>query len=263
MEYHIGRRAYLAPENFDFVAQDQAFFSVLSHLDCIELQGDQAKNFLQGQFTNNVEELKVGQLQKNLLCHLNGQVIAKIYLFKHQDRLQFLCPKDLSPIVLKTLERPAALARVKFTRSSSPIFGYYQAGLEEEDAFRLDDQTCIRFVPTTAIPNQAVLVWHYHRLKAMDFEIYPETSRLFLPHDLQLEQSHWLHFQKGCYRGQEIIARMHYRGKSKYQLQAIEQECNQQPVLGEAIDASGQIVIDYCPLDSQRYLILVKSKRMN
>lgn len=261
MEYFIGNRPYLAPDTYNFVAADQAFFSALSYLHCIELLGQQSLNFLQGQLTNNVMALTEGQLQKNLLCHVNGQMIAKIYLFRIQDRIMMLCPIDLTPDILKTLAKPAALARVTMNISDLSVFGYYQAYLNDKDSFMLDENSCIRFSSTTTIPCQESLAWHYQRLKAMDFEIYPATSRLLLPHDLQLEQSGWLHFNKGCYRGQEIIARMHYRGKSKYQLQAIEQE--QKPVLGEASDASGQVVIDYCPIDSKRHLVLVKSKQMN
>jgi hypothetical protein len=48
--------------------------------------------------------------------------------------------------------------------------------------------------------------------------IYPETSGLFLPHEINLPQLGGVSFTKGCYTGQEIIARMQYRGKLKTQL---------------------------------------------
>jgi folate-binding protein YgfZ len=48
--------------------------------------------------------------------------------------------------------------------------------------------------------------------------IYPETSGVFLPHEINLPQLNGVSFNKGCYTGQEIIARVHYRGKLKNQL---------------------------------------------
>ncbi|MFM8454724.1 MAG: tRNA-modifying protein YgfZ [Gammaproteobacteria bacterium] len=61
-------------------------------------------------------------------------------------------------------------------------------------------------------------------------EVFPQTSGKFLPHDLglvNLEAA--INFKKGCYRGQEIIARMQYRGNLKKRLNLLENSNNFKP----------------------------------
>ena len=55
------------------------------------------------------------------------------------------------------------------------------------------------------------LTWHSLRLAQQQIDIYPESRGLFLPHRIDLHQTPYLSFNKGCYKGQEIIARMHYK----------------------------------------------------
>src|SRR5690606_29050247 len=57
--------------------------------------------------------------------------------------------------------------------------------------------------------------WHSLDICSLIPTLYPETSELYLPHELNLPELNAVHFNKGCYTGQEVIARMHYRGKLK------------------------------------------------
>jgi folate-binding protein YgfZ len=83
--------------------------------------------------------------------------------------------------------------------------------------------------------------------------IYPETSGKFLPHEINLEKLGAIHFDKGCYTGQEIIARMHYRGKLKKHMHQAT-ILSQSPPLpgsdvysqqGQEIKMSG-VIVDVC-----------------
>lgn len=60
--------------------------------------------------------------------------------------------------------------------------------------------------------------WQYMNIQAQIPEIFPETSEKFLPHHLNLPALGAVSFTKGCYFGQEIIARMEYKGNIKYYL---------------------------------------------
>jgi len=62
------------------------------------------------------------------------------------------------------------------------------------------------------------LAWHFLQLQHKRVEIYPSSRGLFLPHRLDLHISGYIDFNKGCYKGQEIIARTHYRAKLKHTL---------------------------------------------
>jgi len=66
--------------------------------------------------------------------------------------------------------------------------------------------------------QENINTWHLQNINENIPEIYPETFEKFTPHDLNLQLIDAIDFEKGCYQGQEIIARMHYRGKLKQHL---------------------------------------------
>jgi folate-binding protein YgfZ len=106
------------------------------------------------------------------------------------------------------------------------------------------------------------LTWHTLKLYQKQIDIYPESRGLFLPHRLGLHLSQYISFDKGCYKGQEIIARTHYRATLKHELKTyiIRTEhplysgqklynVNEETEIGE--------LIDYSMLGDNTYLIAV------
>ena len=99
--------------------------------------------------------------------------------------------------------------------------------------------------------------WHQHLVAHQRMRIYPETSGHFLPNRLTLEALGYVSLQKGCYKGQEIIARLHYRSQQRYALKTLTmpatttlkpgdpyRDPTTQQLIGE--------VIDRAPLDAYR-----------
>jgi folate-binding protein YgfZ len=84
---------------------------------------------------------------------------------------------------------------------------FYQVSLE-----------AIPFIENPNIIPQALRESLQNKLMAGEPSLYPTTSGKFLPHELNLQKLNAISFSKGCYTGQEIIARMHYRGKLKTHL---------------------------------------------
>ena len=104
------------------------------------------------------------------------------------------------------------------------------------------------------------LAWHYLNLKQNRIDIYPESCGLFLPHNLNLHLTGYINFNKGCYKGQEIIARMHYRSKLKYELKLFEFKSDEPIYIGQKlinIDDNQIIgeIVDFCPLIDNKFLI--------
>lgn len=102
--------------------------------------------------------------------------------------------------------------------------------------------------------------WHKFNLLSLLPSIYPETTEKCLPHTLNLPQLGAVSFKKGCYTGQEIVARMEYLGNIKKTIVDSEFQPNTPlPILGESIsDKSDHILLDYVPLETtaldHRYL---------
>ncbi|MFI4919923.1 MAG: tRNA-modifying protein YgfZ, partial [Legionellales bacterium] len=106
------------------------------------------------------------------------------------------------------------------------------------------------------------LTWNTLRLKHKQINIYPESRGLFLPHRLDLHLTNYISFNKGCYKGQEIIARTHYKATLKHELKIFEIQTNETIYSGQKLLSLTQEtevgeLIDYSYLHNNRYLIAV------
>jgi tRNA-modifying protein YgfZ len=146
----------------------------------LSVTGEKSEALLQGQLTY---DLGLVTSETNPLCaHLNphGRIVSLFYLSKFKMGFNLSMPMDLIPITKKALEKYAVFYKVEFTESIKT---------DEVDAF--------------AFIQKKIPV------------IFAATSGLFLPHELNLIELGAVSLNKGCYTGQEIVARMHYKGKTK------------------------------------------------
>lgn len=159
------------------------------HLGLLKVSGPKAKELLQGQLTCDLNEVTSYQATLGAHCNPKGRIISLFHLFHFHDAYYLQMPPSMVPIALNALKKYAIFYKVELTDASHEwnIIGY----------------------PTVSVDMS---------IKQGHAMIYPETSELFLPHEINLPQLNGVSFKKGCYTGQEIIARMQYRGKSKNQL---------------------------------------------
>jgi len=158
----------------------------------LRVSGLDAKKLLQGQLTCNVETLTGTENRLGALCNPQGRVISLFRLFHHEDAYFLLMPRTMVPLTLAALKKYAVFYKTELTDASDSI---------------------------EAI-SQAVALEKYRDIANGLPAIYPETSGKFLPHDINLHELEAISFDKGCFTGQEIIARMHYKAKLKNHLYA-------------------------------------------
>lgn len=158
----------------------------------LKVSGGDAKKLLQGQLTCQMEDVSPLQSRLGAYCNPQGRVISLFRIFQFANDYYLYMPQSLVPITLAALKKYAVFFKVALT-----------------DA-------------TQDLPNlaSAITLEPYADVYAGIPAIYPETSGLFLPHDLNLPALQAVSFEKGCYTGQEIIARMEFRGKPKKHLYA-------------------------------------------
>lgn len=189
----------------------------------LEISGEQAKKFLQGQLTCNMDEVTPESPHLAAHCNPQGRVISLFYLFLRDDHYFLQMPREMIPIALQALKKYAVFFKVKLTDVS--------------------DEQRIEKNSKENIPM-----------------IYPETSEQFLPHDLNLPALGAVSFNKGCYTGQEIIARMHYRGKLKNQLYRAKVNTQSKPVRGSTIYSKGEMcgnLVDFFEVNKGQYEVFV------
>jgi folate-binding protein YgfZ len=232
-------------------ARDRAVVCDLAPLGTLAVGGPDAAAFLQGQFTNDVDALEAGASQFSAWCSPKGRVFANFLLRRlAADRFEALLPaslleplrKRLGMFVLrsKVTLADAGDATVRFGLGGpsaptcvSGAFGTVPAlhrscAIEGGALISLPGGRFAVFVaPEHAQAAWARLsqarpggfpCWQWLTLRAGVPAVTPETQDLFLPQVLNLDALDAVSFRKGCYTGQEIVARTQYLGRLKERL---------------------------------------------
>jgi folate-binding protein YgfZ len=222
----------------------QLFVIRLENLSVLRFRGLDARKFLQGQLSNDVEKLRT---QSALLAGLHdpqGRVLAilRLVALEENDVLAVL-PRELAGVMQRHLQRFVLRAKVTIELVDTEWRAYGLCGPDADAAARL--QKSIRLASDP--PRLIVVASRHDRLpegdlleaeewQALDVadglpELTPASSGLFVSQMLNLDVLEGIAFDKGCYTGQEIIARAHYRGRVKRRLQrfATEEQRNLQP----------------------------------
>lgn len=154
------------------------------------LAGPDAERFLQGQVTLDVRNIGT-EPKLGALCNNKGRVLFSFYLAKTTDGFAMEVPQALVELALKTLNKYAQFSKVEI----KPL----DPGSHSLHSLGRDDQLA-------KIRNGIAIIDD------------PKTSGEFTPHELNYHAIGAVSFEKGCYTGQEIIARMHHLGKLKKHL---------------------------------------------
>lgn len=232
----------------------------LSHLGLLKISGSKAKDLLQGQFTCDLNEINTHAAKLGAHCNPQGRIITLFRIFLHQDNYYLLLPKESLDIALNALKKYAVFYKVDLSNASDQWFkvGYINQPDDEPLFFiTLSDGRIIAFYNQAKSPLDKS-AWNEMEVQSGHANIYPDTSEKFLPHELNLHLLDGISFKKGCYTGQEIIARMQYRGKLKNHLCLAHYEGQQKLIRGMPIFFNDQIVGDVIDYAGNYLLILTK-----
>lgn len=268
----------------------------------IAADGPEARSFLQGQLSTNVPALTPTRSQFSSWSNVKGRVVTTLRVLDRDGHILLVLPKPLTARVLKRLSLYMLRAKVSLADISDMLVQFGLAGTKATELLAACDLSApseINAVTNTqgvrlvrlhgATPRYAVIgeapqlqrlwtqlkdhgaypagsdTWTVLRTVAGEPELHPETSEHFVAQMLGLEELGAVHFNKGCYLGQEVIARAHYRGAVKRHLHRA--ECNSTAILrpGMEIQATsdkqpvGEIV-DACRDTSGEWQLLIVLK---
>ena len=183
--------------------------------DCIK--------FLQGQLTNDVTQLSFDNpTQLNALCNQKGRIIALFFMrYISENNLLLALPQNFSDQALQSLRKYAVFSEITFTDCDQYQLVYSQS--DDTNGFLLQHKICD--VSQKSLPG----LLSFEEVQKNNIcqqlpiiDIY--NTEAFLPAELNIDKLHVVNYQKGCFMGQEIIARMKYRGNLKKSLLSIEIE---------------------------------------
>jgi hypothetical protein len=230
-------------------AADGTIVADLSQLGVIAFRGEDTATFLQGQLTNDVRALHPDSAQWNGYCSPKGRLLGNFLAWRQDDDYCLQLSGDILPGVLKRLSmfilrakvqgRDAsdenvrlvvagkqALAAVTAVMGAVPDAAMRSLASAAGQVIRLgDDKFVLSIAPERAAAAWQALrqsatpvgatVWDWLRLNAGIPMIVAATQEQFVPQMVNLEVIGGVSFQKGCYPGQEIVARSQYLGKLK------------------------------------------------
>lgn len=204
----------------------------LDDLAVLATRGRDALAFLQGQLSQDVMRLEDGQATLAGLHNPQGRCVAVVRLLRMtREHLLLVLPADLSEPVRQLLARYVLRAQVTIEDAATAwrIYGATGPDARAAAATRVSmpmDETGSRQLILAPrgepLPDGDLVpraLWRLDDIAAGLPEITTATSGMFVAQMLNLDLLHAIAFDKGCYTGQEIIARAHYRGEVKRRMQ--------------------------------------------
>ncbi|WP_181295600.1 folate-binding protein YgfZ [Pseudomonas sp. Q2-TVG4-2] len=237
---------------------DTAFFCVLSHEGVLAVRGPDASKFLQGQLTCNLNYLDAQHSSLGARCTPKGRMQSSFRILEEGDGYLLAMDRELVQTQHADLTRFAAFSKSKLYDESAQ---WVRFGLSKGDgalvslgldlpqaadqvvaahgliAVRLSDGRAELWIRATEaettqlrlaaqLPEASIDRWLLAQIRAGVGQVVAGTRELFIPQMINLQALGGVSFKKGCYTGQEIVARMQYLGKLKRRLQRLAAEAS-------------------------------------
>lgn len=231
----------------DLVFTDAAFFCTLTHEGLLAVRGADASKLLQGQLTCNLNYLDEHRASLGARCTPKGRMLSSFRILQQGDGYLLAMDAELLTEQLAELQKYAVFSKSKLTDESA---AWVRFGLQGGDAaltslglelpassdsvarhddliaVRLSDGRCELWAPAAAREQlQAQLAalltaaplnqWLLAQVRAGIGQVFAASQASFIPQMINLQALDGVSFKKGCYTGQEIVARMQYLGKLK------------------------------------------------
>jgi folate-binding protein YgfZ len=231
----------------------------------IRASGADAAAFLQSQLTNDVASLDSGSARLAGFCSAKGRLQASFVVWRPaSDEFLLSCPRAIVAATLKRLSMFVLRAKCKLSDASDDIAVFGVAGAAATamlgDAavwqvrahgattlLRLPDAAGVQRawvvaasggeVDVAAAPAMTADSWRWLEVESGIVTIEPATVDRFVPQMVNFELVGGVDFQKGCYPGQEVVARSQYRGTTKRRTLLF--DCDAVPVAGQDVFAAG------------------------
>lgn len=226
----------------------------LSSLGVARVSGKDASDFLQGQFSNDIQALNEAQPhQLAAYCNPKGRMLAIFHVLRlDHGAYALLAPHDIMDKVLPRLKMFVMRAAVDIRLDEGQtLLGVNLAGggLPEDLSLSIDkifshslDPTR-RLVLVQRMPDSELLPvddWNGLDIRQDLPQVFIQTCEAFIPQSLNLDIVGGVNFKKGCYPGQEIIARVKYRGKPKTRMIGVAIQTEKMIEIGAPIFIEGR-----------------------
>ena len=275
----------------------------LSHQGLIRVSGDDHLAFLQGQLTNDINQLGSERSQLSGYLTPKGRMLANFRIFPREDGLYLSLNQRLLEPVLKRLQMFVMRSQVVLEDASNDLVHAGVSG-QQAQTFLQNNSGCELPGEINGVTNQDGItiirvpgaglryelygtveklkplwekmnscctpapasLWDWQEIHAGLPHLFEATVEAFVPQMVNLDLIEGVNFKKGCYTGQEVVARMHYLGKLKRRmyLAQVAVETGAQPQPGDPLHSAASNsaqgagkVVNSVPINGNLYELLV------
>lgn len=234
-----------------------------NQLAVIEVKGNDASKFLQSQLTNDINQLNTQQFQFSAHLNNKGRMLASFIITKYSENSYYLItPIEIIEKIIPRLKMFILRSMVSITQLTNInlIFGNNKTatGLSLELKANTYLSICENLPENISTEIQT---WKAFLIdNAIPF-IYLATQELFIPQHVNYDFINGVSYKKGCYTGQEIVARTHYLGKLKKQMYKF--TCDQEVKIAQKVvspiirDQEAGIIVEVIQNTHSHYGLIV------
>lgn len=264
--------AFLAKQSLP-PAAEAPYLAPASHLTVVRARGEEAGHYLQGQLSCDLREVDLGAHLTGMHLSLKGRGLVSVRVVRDGDDYLLLTPAGQGEALIKALLKYRLRAKVEFEQADDLTLLLLAGNLPEhlptsgqtlrteqgvwlhypnsEHALLIVDENRAESIWTALASDRQAVAASGALLADIDAGegmVYPGAEDLFLPQVLNYDVTGGVNFKKGCYTGQEVVARMHFKGKLKQRMQRINFTANLALQPGEVLrdaagKAAGEVVI--------------------
>ena len=194
----------------------------------LKLSGSENEAFLQAQLSNDISKLDNSSVQLNAYCQHQGKVLVLFWVIRAGDDFLLSFPMDLLDSIKARLQMFVLMADVKITDVTEQYLQIGLIGKSQKDSFTINKQLSLMLAEPEDLAKFNFTSQEYWDKACID-SFLPEVSiastETFIPQLLNLDINEvGVNFSKGCFPGQEVVARLHYLGKAKRRLFAFKSD---------------------------------------
>ena len=194
----------------------------------LKLSGSENEAFLQAQLSNDISKIDDSSVQLNAYCQHQGKILALFWVFRVGDDFLISFPIDLLDSIKARLQMYVLMTDVKITDVTEEYLQIGVIGKSQKDSLTINEQLSLILADPKNL-SKFDLTSQDHWDKACIDSFLPEvditSTETYIPQMLNLDINEvGVNFSKGCFPGQEVVARLHYLGKAKRRLFAFKSD---------------------------------------
>jgi folate-binding protein YgfZ len=240
----------------------------LTRYGLLSVTGADARAFLHAQLTNDIEHLPPDRAALAGWCSAKGRLLASFLVIPAADGYRLQLARDLAAAVAKRLSMFVLRSKVKVADESA---SWEQHGVWDADwksggvawngnvaTVRVGERRFLQLAPAGELKepaNAQEVQWTLQEIRAGRPLITSATQDQFVPQMVNFEQLGGVDFKKGCYPGQEIVARAQYRGQVKRRM--VHTTAPAGIALQPGAEFNGGTVVDVAPAENGSELLAV------